>query len=111
MAAFYERLLGGRMDSTMGGARGLGYEAMHEGRYYAPTRQVFHRGAGYWNNLMSSRYETELNMIYGVPGSENLGYPSTDLVIGGGNNTNQQQHMDVSTGHQTVLSNLRPSLG
>lgn len=111
MAAFYERLLGGRMDNTIGGARGGGYEGMNEGRYYAPTRPVFHGGAPNWDNLMSSRYATELNMIYGVPGSENVGYPSTDLFIGAGHNPYQHEHVDVSPGPPTVLPNAETFVG
>ncbi|KAG2316173.1 hypothetical protein Bca52824_019295 [Brassica carinata] len=109
--AFYERLLGGRKGNTTGGARGGGYEGVNEGRYYAPTRPIFHGGAPNWDNLMSSRYATELNMIYGVPGSENVGYPSTDLIIGAGHITYQHEHAYVSTVPQTVLPNGETFVG
>ncbi|KAL0885363.1 hypothetical protein Bca101_009345 [Brassica carinata] len=97
--------------NTTGGARGGGYDGVNEGRYYAPTRPIFHGGAPNWDNLMSSRYATELNMIYGVPGSENVGYPSTDLIIGAGHITYQHEHAYVSTGPQTVLPNGETFVG
>ncbi|KAG2329946.1 hypothetical protein Bca52824_001126 [Brassica carinata] len=93
------------MDSSMDGAGGGGYEAPDGRKYYAPTRPVFHGGAAYWDDLMASRYATELNMIYGVAGSENVGYPSTDLVIGSSENTYQHQLMRATTGPPTFLSN------
>ncbi|KAJ4910160.1 Uncharacterized protein Rs2_04781 [Raphanus sativus] len=38
--------------------------------------------AGYWESLMASNYAMQVGRIYGVPGSENVGYPPTDLNIG-----------------------------
>ncbi|KAL0713551.1 hypothetical protein Bca4012_020529 [Brassica carinata] len=104
-SAFYQRLMECQMDSSMDGAGGGGYEAPDGRKYYAPTRPVFHGGAAYWDDLMASRYATELNMIYGVAGSENVGYPSTDLVIGSSENTYQHQLMRATTGPPTFLSN------
>ncbi|KAL0730052.1 hypothetical protein Bca4012_026145 [Brassica carinata] len=43
----------------------------------------------YWDNLMSSRYTLELQRIYGVPGSEYVGYPQTGL-----NSAAQTLHLD-----------------
>lgn len=37
---------------------------------------------GYWESLMASNYAMQVGRIYGVPGSENNGYPPTDLNIG-----------------------------
>lgn len=57
---------------------------------YGPQYYTQHMGSmdvrgSYWENLMSSRYAVELQRIYGVPGSEYVGYFPTDLNIGNPN--------------------------
>ena len=44
----------------------------------------------YWENIMDSRYALELQRIYGVPGSEHVGYQNTYLIIG--NSSSPYQH-------------------
>ncbi|KAL0724043.1 hypothetical protein Bca4012_038642 [Brassica carinata] len=39
-------------------------------------------GTGYWERLMVSRYAVELERIYGVVGSENVGYQANNIEIG-----------------------------
>ncbi|KAF3608892.1 hypothetical protein DY000_02047463 [Brassica cretica] len=50
----------------------------------------------YWENIMDSRYALELQRIYGVPGSEHVGYQNTDLIIGNGSSPYQHPLMFLS---------------
>ncbi|KAG2298308.1 hypothetical protein Bca52824_034780 [Brassica carinata] len=52
-------------------------------------------GPVYWDSLMSSRYAVELGRIYGVVGSENVGYQQANLIIG--------DSAQVHDGGQTVM--------
>lgn len=60
---------------AMYGGSSAAYNPHDDNRYWEMR-------AGYWESLMASNYALQVGRIYGVPGSENLGYPPTDLNIG-----------------------------
>ncbi|KAL0712698.1 hypothetical protein Bca4012_019676 [Brassica carinata] len=53
----------------------------YDPRYYTNSWPNMEVGQGYWESLMSSRYALELERIYGVRGSEYVGYLPTDLAL------------------------------
>lgn len=54
----------------------------YDRHYYTPQWGNMDVTGMYWDNLMSSRYAVDLQRIYGVPGSEYVGYGTNDLTIG-----------------------------
>ncbi|CAG7874564.1 unnamed protein product [Brassica rapa] len=57
-------------------------QSMYGPHYYTPHMGSMAVRGSYWENLMSSRYAVDVQRIYGVPGSEYVGYSPNDLNIG-----------------------------
>ncbi|WZZ88858.1 hypothetical protein YC2023_117437 [Brassica napus] len=68
--------------NTAGYVRASLPPTMYDPHYYTPQWGTMDVTRRYWDNLMSSRYAVELQRIYGVPGSEYVGYGPNDLNIG-----------------------------
>ncbi|CAH8382616.1 unnamed protein product [Eruca vesicaria subsp. sativa] len=73
--------------------------------FYTPPWNTINVRPWYWENLMSSSYAMELQQIYGVRGSEYVGYTTNDLNIG---NTNAARHMHGYPIHEPRTSYLIP---
>ncbi|CAH8319649.1 unnamed protein product [Eruca vesicaria subsp. sativa] len=76
------------------------HHATYQPPFYTPPWHIINVRPWYWENLMSSSYAMELQRIYGVRGSEYVGYVTNDLNIG---NTNTH-HM-----HGYPIPEPRPS--
>ncbi|KAF2536523.1 hypothetical protein F2Q70_00004298 [Brassica cretica] len=74
--------LGFHSVNTAGYVRASLPPTMYDPHYYTPQWGTMDVTGRYWDNLMSSRYAVELQRIYGVPGSEYVGYGPNDLNIG-----------------------------
>lgn len=55
--------------------------SMYEPQYNAPHWANMDVRGRYWENMMGSRYAVDVQRIYGVPGSEFVGYGPNDLNI------------------------------
>lgn len=76
------RSVGFHSVNTAGYVRASLPPTMYDPHYYTPQWGTMDVTGRYWDNLMSSRYAVELQRIYGVPGSEYVGYGPNDLNIG-----------------------------
>jgi len=80
------------------------------GGHLPPNWSGIDIGPVYWQNLISSSYALQLDRIYGVEGSEYVGYQPSDIAIGGPEAKPRTQALPVFLGSPSLPSSAVTNL-
>ncbi|KAG5407976.1 hypothetical protein IGI04_004295 [Brassica rapa subsp. trilocularis] len=81
----------------------------YDPNYYNPHFGALEATPEYWERLMSSSYAVQLQRIYGVPGSEYVGYAPTELNIGTSNvHPFPANHQPITVSSNVSSTDVKP---
>lgn len=81
----------------------------YDPNYYNPHFGALEATPEYWERLMSSSYAVQLQRIYGVPGSEYVGYAPTELNIGTSNvHPFPANHQPITVSSNVSFTDVKP---